>query len=150
MHKLIYNLILVDRLMEVIDMAESQLVMERTARQWVGQLVCVAHKDGSYYVGKVMEVKKGELVLAGVKGDRRIKGRKKLKGHANVSGLLGNLIGGFGMIRPLLGGAGLFRGGGGKATRSSGGGLGSVGKIWSNIRIGFRMVKFIWPLFSKL
>jgi hypothetical protein len=143
--------------MEVIEMAERQQAMERTAKQWVGQLVCVALNDGSYYVGKVTDVRKGELFLAGVKGKRKITGRKSLKKQVKVSGLLGSLFGGFGLLRPFFGGGkGLFRGGADGASRggtdgaSSGGGLGFFGKIIPGIRIGFKMMKFIWPLFSKL
>lgn len=135
-------------------MAERQQAMERTAKQWVGQLVCVALKDGSYYVGKVTEVRKGELFLAGVKGNRKIAGKRGLKRQVKVSGLLGTLFGGLGLLRPFFGGGnkGLFRGGADGANSDSGGGsgLGFFGKIIPGIRIGFKMMKFIWPLFSKL
>jgi len=123
--------------------------MERAAKRSVGQLVCVAIQDGSYYVGRVVGVEHGELIISGVKGKNKLPRKANLKGKAQVSGLFSNLIGGAGLLKPLLGGLGrgfLKKRGGAKAA--GGGAFGMIGKIWSGIRIGFRMIKFIWPIFA--
>ncbi|MCI3927007.1 hypothetical protein MO973_43235 [Paenibacillus sp. TRM 82003] len=48
-----------------------------------GQHVCILLKDGTYYVGKLVDIKNGELILSGQTSDK-----------AQVSGLLGTLFGG--------------------------------------------------------
>ncbi len=101
---------------------ESTYCQELYARRLIGQVVCVGLQDGSYYVGKVMGVRNGELVLAGAKGRGKLKGKPHSRAdQAKVSGLLGSLLGGGG--GGGLGGLGSMLGGGG------GGGLGGLGSL---------------------
>lgn len=147
-------------------MAGIQTMSENEARKWVGHLVCAVLKDGSYYVGNVVNVKNGELILSGMKGPGGIHSNDIAKEQAKVSGLLGSLFGG-GKASPLnFGGGGanpLNFGGGGANPLNFGAGAagtgiapagnplggGLLGKVWPGIRIGFGMLKFLWPMVGK-
>lgn len=137
-------------------MAGMQTMSEIEARKWVGHLVCAVLKDGSYYVGNVVNVKNGELILSGMKGPGGIHSNDIAREQAKVSGLLGSLFGGGGGnplnfggggANPLNFGAGAAGTGIAPAGNPLGGGF--LGKAWPGIRIGFGMLKFLWPMVGK-
>lgn len=121
-------------------------ITAKQAEKWTGQIVCVVLKDGSYYIGRVEGIRNGELSLAAVRMDGTLPPSLKHADKAQVSGFLGNLLGGLGAL-----------GGGGQAaaeepqyeqeTAPANGGF--FQKMWPTIRMGLGMVKFVWPLVSK-
>jgi len=125
-------------------MSASPIIQEKDAKVWVGHLVCAVLNDGSYYVGKVIDVNNGEIVLEGVKGDGRLSGDISQKDKAQVSGFLGSLLGGGRGAGPAA-----FGSGGGNLSPGKAGGQGFFGKVWPSMRLGLGMLKFLWPMFSK-
>ncbi|MFC5529736.1 hypothetical protein [Cohnella yongneupensis] len=126
------------------------------ARRLTGQPVCVVLNDGSYYIGTIKGMQNGQLLLAGKKGQGRMRTSKGSKGKAKVSGLF-SMLGGGG----LLGGAATGAGAGsaaGAAGAAGGGLLGSFGGLggimgfmkqaWPIVQMGMGMVKQIMPLMS--
>lgn len=121
-----------------------------------GTPVCAVLADGSIYCGKVSGVENGELLLQGFRSSRKVsRNPERAKAQIASFGGLGSLFGGAGFpgaaaatgsgaagggLGSMLGG--LFGGGGGAGT----GGLGGFGGIGNMFRIGFGVVKFIFPL----
>lgn len=131
-------------------MVVRQPISESSARMWVGHLVCVALKDGSYYVGRVAGVDNNEIVLAGVKGDGKISANPRQADKAKISGLLGSLFGGGGGAFPSPAfGAGAGAVGGGAIGNQPASGPGFFGKMWPGIRLGLGVLQFIWPLIGR-
>lgn len=127
----------------------TKRIAVKQADQWTGQMVCVVLNDGRYYIGRVEGVQNGELSLAAMGMDGTLPPPLKHADKAQVSGFLGNLLGG------MLGGGG--NGGGqaaeaeevaGQETAAQGNG-GFMSKLWPTIKMGMGMVRFIWPLVSK-
>lgn len=83
-----------------------------------GQQVCVQLKDGTYLVGILEDIRNDELILKGMRSDK-----------AQVSGLLGSMLGGLGAGTPAAGAGG--------------------SSLWSTIRVGMGMLQFIWPLLGR-
>ncbi len=131
-------------------MNESATRKIEQARRLAGQPVCVVLNDGTYYIGRIQGVRNGQLMLAGTKGQGRMRTPASRKGKAKVSGLFPALGGG------LLGGA---AGGAGAAGAAAGGGLlgglgglagfmGFMSKAMPIIQMGMGVVKSIMPLMS--
>ncbi|MGF9714129.1 hypothetical protein [Paenibacillus naphthalenovorans] len=99
------------------------------AKMWVGQFVCAVLNDGSYYMGNVIDVKNGKMVLSGVKGNGRLPLSVYPTDKAKISGLLGSLFGGQGGSNPL-----------GALQGNNTGGQGFLGNMWPKIRFGIGMV----------
>jgi len=119
------------------------------ARRLAGEPVCVVLNDGTYYIGRIQGVQNGQLLLAGAKGQGRMRAPASRKGKAKVkvSGLF-----------PALGG-GLLGGGAGAAGAAAGGGLlGGLGglagfmsfmsRAMPIIQMGMGVVKSIMPLMN--
>jgi hypothetical protein len=126
----------------------------------IGHPVCVLLKNGSYYVGWITGIERGELILSGKKGRGRLRNSTVIrKNKARIAGLFpdfGLPINNFGGIGPSMlspvgaaapngGGAGFLGGLGGL-----GGIMSFVQKAWPAFRMGMGMVKTIMPLFGGL
>ncbi len=147
---------------------------EHQARRWIGQVVCLALKDGRYYVGYISDIKNGEIILSGAKGAGKVSKKPRKRDKAKVSGLLGTLFGNpansTGSAFPQMGGNFPFSGMGnavsptqqapanpsgtaGGGIFGSGSGLGSmVGflqKSWPTIKVGWGMLQYIMPLLGR-
>lgn len=126
------------------------------ARRLAGQPVCVVLNDGTYYIGRIQGIQNGKLLLAGAKGQGRLRTYAARKGKAKVSGLFPALGGG------LLGGAAAGgAGAAGAAGAAAGGGLlgglgglaglmGFMKQAWPIVQMGMGVVKSIMPLMSFL
>ena len=132
-------------------MNESATRKIEQARRLAGEPVCVVLNDGTYYIGRIQGVQNGQLLLAGAKGQGRMRTPASRKGKAKVSGLFPALGGG------LLGGA--AAGGAGAAGAAAGGGLlGGLGGLaglmsfmkqaWPIVQMGMGVVKSIMPLMN--
>lgn len=151
-------------------MKARNAVEEKEAVKWIGHLVCAVLHDGSYYVGRVQGVENGELIMAGVRGDGVIAGEPTESDKVMVSGFLGSLLGGLGGMGGMgsglggmfgnmggmggAGGAGMGGAGGagaaGAGNAGAGGGLfGNIGRMMPAFRIGFGMLRFMWPMIGK-
>lgn len=124
------------------------------ARRLTGQPVCVVLHDGTYYIGHLKGMRNGQLLLAGKKGEGRMRSvpsrnaRGKGKGKAKVSGLF-----------PALGGA-LGGGAAGAATGAAAGGglagmfgglggfMGFLKQAMPMIQMGMGLVKQIMPIMN--
>ncbi|GIQ62595.1 hypothetical protein PACILC2_11630 [Paenibacillus cisolokensis] len=112
------------------------------ASKWIGHTVCVGLKNGDYYVGRVVGVRNGELILSGMQGQGKLTDSFTRQDKAKVSGLLDSLLGGLGGLDGGNDGANPLGGGDGAAT-------GLFGKLWPMIRVGIGMLQFIMPLVRK-
>ncbi len=121
------------------------------ARRLTGQPVCVVLHDGTYYIGRLKGMRNGQLVLAGKKGQGRMRHapsrNSRAKGKARVSGFFPAQGGAAGGV------AGAAAGGGGLGGLL--GGLGGLGGLMSFmkqavpiVQMGMGMVKSIMPLMS--
>jgi hypothetical protein len=123
-------------------------VSEESVKPLVGQFVCAVLQDGSFYVGTVRGVENGEVILQGYQGPGTISPDPR-QAQAQISGL-GSLLGlGGGLLRrggglgaAGWGGIGGFAGGGGART-------GLWGTWWPRIRLGIKMLSFLFPLLGR-
>lgn len=120
------------------------------ARRLTGQPVCVVLHDGTYYIGHLKGMRNGQLLLAGKKGQGRMRSvpsrNGKGKGKAKVSGLfpaLGSMLGGgaAGAATGAAAGAGGLFGG-------LGGFMGFLKQAMPMIQMGMGLVKQIMPIMS--
>jgi hypothetical protein len=108
-------------------------------KPWVGRTVCAVLHDGSFYVGKVLEVHSDHVVLEeAMRGPYSITERDPEAARARVSGFLGSLFG--------TGAAG-GQGAGGQGAGGAGGLFG--GGLMSKLRLGFNVMSFLFPLIGK-
>ncbi|REE68760.1 hypothetical protein A8990_13626 [Paenibacillus taihuensis] len=134
-------------------MAVKSKMTRNSAKQWIGQPVCIELMDGRSYIGWVTEAESGQLVLSG----QRIPNPAD---KATISGLFP------GMLGSMVGGGGsMFGGGGGGLLQNAGsigkglgggilgGGFGSIGGImgfmgnaFPMIKMGYGMIKSIMPM----
>ncbi|CAM4403286.1 hypothetical protein [Paenibacillus tarimensis] len=105
----------------------------------MGQVVGVTLRNGQYYIGRIVGVKDGELVLAGIRGEGRVTGKGGKRDQAQISGFLGTLLGGA-LGAPSAAGA---------AGGALPGMFGLVGRAWPTIKIGLGMLRYIWPLVGR-
>lgn len=139
------------------------------ARRMVGHPVCLQLKDGSYYVGQIIGVRNGEVILSGVRGTGTLSQVPTARERAQVSGLLDTLFGKGGSSRQELspqpqpansfsyGGFGMPGLGASAAPQpaapAASGGLGAlggmVGKYWPTVKVGLGMLRYVWPLVGK-
>ncbi|MEC0092082.1 hypothetical protein [Paenibacillus macquariensis] len=111
---------------------------EGDIRKWIGYPVCAVLKDGSYIVGKVIDVKDNQLVIAGLEGEGKLSSHPNQREKAKVSGMLDMLFGGKAQI-PLPAGAIDT-----PSPTSNG-----IGKIMPGIRVGIGVLQYVWPLMGK-
>jgi hypothetical protein len=151
-------------------MITNQKMIREQARLMIGRPVCVLLKNGSFYVGYITDIEKGELVLSAKKGQGRIRNSSSLRTKkARVSGFFpgfGSPIDNVGEFGPSnfspfgdIGPVGRGPGGAGGAGGGGGGGfnLGGIGgmfsfikKSWPTVQMGLGMVKTIMPLLGGL
>lgn len=125
----------------------GRTVNDITARQWVGQPVCILLKDGNYYIGMVKRVTKKQVILAEARKSTP-KGRsKRLLNAKNVqiSGFLGSMLGAGNLGQLPFGGIGA----GTQSPVNTGGFFGMLGKAWPMVKVGIGMIQTIWPLFRS-
>ncbi|WP_239616559.1 hypothetical protein [Cohnella mopanensis] len=136
-------------------MVNNRKAIREQAKRMIGQPVCVELMNGSYYVGRIVGIANGQLVLSGKKGRgqlRRAASKRNRKVRVSglfsgVSSLMGN-AGGLGVAEAGAaaaqdGGGGLFGGFGGLA-----GIMGFFTKAMPMVKMGMGVVKTIMPLFG--
>ncbi|QMV39868.1 hypothetical protein [Cohnella cholangitidis] len=138
-------------------MRNNRKAIREQAKRMIGQPVCIELTNGSYYVGRIMGIENGQLILSGKKGRGKLR-RTSLQrtSKARVSGLfdgLGALMGNPGGAGAPIAGAAAAQGG----TGGLFGGLGGIGefmgfinKAMPMIRMGMGVVKAIMPLLGGL
>jgi len=146
-------------------MSKKYNAIIKQARRLKGQPVCVVLNNGSFYVGCISGIEKGELILSGKKGRGKLsRSNSPRTKKAQISSFLPGLGSLFGMAKALApsmmapngavaapaaptapqgGGGGFLSGFGGL-----GGVFGFVQKAWPAVRMGMGMVKTIIPLFG--
>lgn len=149
-------------------MAATNL-LEQQAKMCIGQMVCLALKNGQYYVGMISDVRDGEILLSGTQGAGKISSKSKKKKKAQVSGLMGALFGegvtsnpssfssignpAMGAI-PGTGGIPAMRGGFAPAPTAPAaagqpGLFQTIQNSWPTIKMGIGMLQYIWPLMRR-
>lgn len=141
--------------------------VEQQAYSLIGQVVCLALKNGRYYVGMITDVKNGEIILSGSKGAGKVSSKPRKKDKAKVSGLLGSLFGGGawnnpgGAANPGMGGGFPFSsfsgvpqgnptGGAGAGTQPGGDGMMDfLERSWPKVKVGVEMLQYIMPLLGR-
>lgn len=123
-----------------------QKTVHSTAQKLIGFPVLLVLKDGSQYVGVINSIDKDEIVLSGTRGQIKLDANGAIKDQAQVSGLLGMLLGG-GLGKGIAqgaSGAGALPGIQNTAASNTGGLSGLI----PNLRLGMNMLQMIVPLFS--
>lgn len=70
-------------------MLKKQKKLSEQARMMIGHPVCVELNNGSFYVGRIMGVEKGQLILSGKKGKGKLKSSSsKKQKRARISAIL--------------------------------------------------------------
>ncbi|MWC30507.1 hypothetical protein [Paenibacillus sp. MMS18-CY102] len=149
--------------------ADGKVLAAKKANHCLGQLVCVLLNDGNCYVGTVQAVQNHQLILSGTRSCGRVKPSNRSKSpEAQVSGLLGSLLGGIGafnsfgsmasIFKPMLSGPSGFLGAGVQKQEDVKGPSGPAGGEQQNgfngsfkqmlptIQFGLNMVQSIMPL----
>ncbi|OAB40305.1 hypothetical protein [Paenibacillus antarcticus] len=122
----------------MINITHSPKFSEGDIRKWIGYPVCAVLKDGSYIVGKVIDVKDNHLIIAGLEGEGKLSNHPNQRDKAKVSGILDMLFGGKPQSPQPAGG-----------TDTSSPTSNGIGKIIPGIRVGMNVLQYIWPLMGK-
>ncbi|MFC5703929.1 LSm family protein [Cohnella faecalis] len=125
------------------------------AGKWKGQPVRVVLHDGRHYVGWIRGIEQNQLVLSGVRDNRKSKsGRGKLASRstrkAKVSALLSPSAGNAAAALPGAPASGSVAGGGFFGLNGLDDWMGFMQKALPMVRMGVDMVKTIMPLLGGL
>ncbi|MDG0812612.1 hypothetical protein [Cohnella rhizosphaerae] len=125
---------------------------------YCGQPVCVLMKDGTYYVGLIGEIKRGELTLSGVRGKEKWnpQAAKRSWQKAKISALGAAAAPAAAEVPVAAAGSGVA-GAGGVGQGLGLGGLGGIDdlmgfmqKALPLMKMGMDMIKTIMPLMGGL
>ncbi|WP_202556783.1 hypothetical protein [Paenibacillus silvestris] len=134
---------------------ESSATIAAQAKANLGTPVCVVLKNGSFYYGVLKEVQVNQVILQGVKGNKKLPRNKvRAKAHTSSLGGLGNMLGllGGGGLGGLFGGTstgGGLLGGLGQGAANAGGSAGLFSNIGSFMKFGMGAISFIMPLMKN-
>lgn len=105
-------------------MGNNRKAINEQAKRMIGKPVCVELTNGNYYIGRIMGIENGQLILSGKKGRGKLRRTSvQRKGKARVSGLFDGL----GALLGNPGGAGTPNVGAAAAQGGMGGLLGGLG-----------------------